>query len=89
MEDIKYLEEESPSACMPARINGTIFTDISPSSASSRSYIKHNFSPNLEWKKKQTSINPFQPMFHFYTPLKTSENLRFSDVFRGGIEAEH
>ena len=33
-------------------------------------------------KKKQTSINPFQPMFHFYTPLKTSENRRFSDVFR-------
>ena len=26
-------------------------------------------------------------MFHFYTPLKTSENLRFSDVF-GGYRSE-
>ena len=24
-------------------------------------------------------------MFHFYTPLKTSENLRFSEVFKGYI----
>ena len=28
-------------------------------------------------------LTDFQPMFHFYTPLKTSENLGFSDVFRG------
>ena len=27
----------------------------------------------------------FSPMFHFYTPLKTSENLMFSDIFRGCI----
>ena len=28
-------------------------------------------------------LTHFQTMFHFYTPLKTSENLRFSYVFRG------
>ena len=28
-------------------------------------------------------LTHFSPMFHFYTPLKTSENLWFSDVFRG------
>ena len=32
---------------------------------------------------KTTSLTYFQPMFHFYTPLKTSENRRFSVVFRG------
>ena len=30
----------------------------------------------------------FNPMFYFYTHLKTSENLRFSD-FSEGIEMEH
>ena len=28
-------------------------------------------------------LTHFSPMFHFYTSLKTSENLWFSDVFRG------
>ena len=28
-------------------------------------------------------LTHFQPMFHFCTPLKTSENRRFSDAFRG------
>ena len=32
---------------------------------------------------KIVSLTLFAPIFHFYTPLKTSENLRFSDVFRG------
>ena len=34
----------------------------------------------------------FNPMFHFYTPPKTSENKRFSPVFReggGGTEMGH
>ena len=33
----------------------------------------------------QTSVlfNPFAPNARFLYPLKTSENLRFSDVFRG------
>ena len=30
-------------------------------------------------------LNNFQPMLYFYTPLKTSENRRFSE----GIEVEH
>ena len=29
------------------------------------------------------SLTHFQPIFHFYTLLKISENIRFSDVFRG------
>ena len=28
-------------------------------------------------------VTHFSPMFYFYIPLKTSENQRFSDVFRG------
>ena len=31
------------------------------------------------------SLTHFQPMFHFYAPVKTSENLMFS----GGVEVEH
>ena len=31
------------------------------------------------------TLTLFTPMSHFYTPLKTSENQRFSDVFRGCI----
>ena len=30
----------------------------------------------------------FNPMFHFYTPPKTSENKRFSPVFREGGGAQ-
>ena len=29
------------------------------------------------------SVNPYSPNFTFLYPLKTSENRRFSDVFRG------
>ena len=29
------------------------------------------------------TLTHFQPTFHFYTPWKTSENWRFSDVFKG------
>ena len=32
------------------------------------------------WMK---SLTHFQAIFHFYTLLKISENIRFSDVFRG------
>ena len=38
------------------------------------------------------TINPFQPMFHFYTPWKHQKNLRFSAVFwgyRSGTLVEH
>ena len=38
------------------------------------------------------SINPFHAIVPFLYPLKTSENLLFSDVFRGGgggIEMGH
>ena len=34
-------------------------------------------------------INPFQANTPFLYPLKTSENLWFSDVFRGYIRMEH
>ena len=31
----------------------------------------------------ENGLTYFSPMPHFYTPLKKSENHRFSDVFRG------
>ena len=31
----------------------------------------------------RVQLTYFKPMFHFYTPLKISENLWFADVFRG------
>ena len=36
----------------------------------------------------EEEINPFLPNVPFLIPLKTSENLWFSDVFRG-IKREH
>ena len=35
-----------------------------------------------------STFNPFQPIASFLYPLKTSDNQRFSDVFRG-IQIEH
>ena len=35
------------------------------------------------YEKKVKKLTHFSPVSHFYTPLKTSENERFSDVFRG------
>ena len=35
------------------------------------------------YQNKENQVIHFQAMFLFYTPLKTLENLRFSDVFRG------
>ena len=47
--------------------------------------IEHIFS--LEGVRKSYKLGfiltHFQPVFHFYITMKTSENLRFSDVFRG------
>ena len=37
---------------------------------------------------KNTRLTHLRPMFYFFTPLKTSENLRFSDMSRG-IEMQH
>ena len=49
-----------------------------------------NQNETFELKKSYTSkfleqrmLIQFDPMFHLFTPRKTAENQRFSDVFRG------
>ena len=37
----------------------------------------------------KNNVNPFPTNVLLLYPLKTSENLQFSNVLRGGIEVEH
>ena len=42
---------------------------------------------NFMWQAN-TTLNHFQPMFHFYTPRKHQKTSGFL-IFSGGIEVEH
>ena len=50
--------------------------------------FSRNFQSFLRIFKKECMLKPFKPNVLFLHRLKNSENLRFSDVFRG-IEIEH
>ena len=41
-----------------------------------------------DWNIRLKWMNPFLPNVSFWSPLKTSDNQRFSDVFRG-VKKEH
>ena len=59
------------------------FSKFLHSSTICQNFTMWKFAPLWNSFKSNTSINPFQTNAPFLYPLKTSENLQFSDVFRG------